>query len=33
METILLIFMIFSLLVIFTVDTRQKRDQYLNQGK
>ncbi len=33
METIILIFMILSLLAIFTVDTIQKRHTYLNEGK
>lgn len=33
METIFLTTMIVSLLVIFTIDTTQKRQQFLNKGK
>ncbi len=33
METIVLMFMILSLLAIFTVDTIQKRRTYLNEAK
>jgi hypothetical protein len=33
METIFLTTMIVSLLVVFTVDTTQKRQKFLNKGK
>ena len=33
METVILIFMILSLLVVFTVDTIQKRRRYLIEKK
>ncbi len=33
METIILTCMILSLLIIFAVDARQKRNSYINQGK
>ncbi len=33
METIFLTTMIVSLLVIFTIDTTHKRQQFLNKGK
>jgi len=33
METVILIFMILSLLVVFTVDTIQKRRRYLLEKK
>ena len=33
METIFLTCMILSLVIIFAVDTRQKRNRYMDQGK
>lgn len=33
METIILLMMVACLLVVFAVDTRQKRHKYLNEGK
>ena len=32
METIFLGFMILSLLIVFTIDTRRKRRHFLNEG-